>query len=140
MPTGGSGCLRSRKTWSSWLEASLLGVRSSTSGLLPQFPKAELSESTILSPRPKIKTRLFRRVFILAGRAGFEPATELPRHSLSRRAHSATLAPPRVHLLYSVDSQRREWDSNPRWCDPNMFSRHAPSAARPSLHVKAILP
>ena len=29
---------------------------------------------------------------------------------------------------------RREWDSNPRWCDPNMFSRHAPSAARPSLH------
>src|SRR5688572_30051643 len=29
--------------------------------------------------------------------------------------------------------QRREWDSNPRWCDPNMFSRHAPSATRPSL-------
>ena len=71
----------------------------------------------------------------------------LARHSLSRRAHSATLAPPHVNMRLSTDDfyfnsksrivnqyhQRREWDSNPRWLAPNMFSRHAPSAARPSL-------
>ena len=33
---------------------------------------------------------------ILAGRAGFEPADGLTHHSLSRRAQSATLAPPRL--------------------------------------------
>jgi hypothetical protein len=89
----------------------------------------------------------------VAGRAGFEPATGLTQHSLSRRAHSATLAPPHTrsdgfklagaqlvlkpikHLdILSRNPQRREWDSNPRWLAPNMFSRHAPSAARSSLH------
>lgn len=45
-------------------------------------------------PKSKEKRALAERVFPMAGRAGFEPATELPRHSLSRRAHSAALAPP----------------------------------------------
>src|SRR5687767_3212020 len=48
--------------------------------------------------RPKIKTRSSRNASLVAGRAGFEPATGLTRHSLSRRAHSATLAPPHVHF------------------------------------------
>ena len=35
---------------------------------------------------------------LLAGRAGFEPAVGLDtRQPLSRRPHSTTLAPPRVH-------------------------------------------
>ena len=34
----------------------------------------------------------------MAGRTGFEPATGFTQHSLSRRAHSATLAPPRIQL------------------------------------------
>ena len=38
-----------------------------------------------------------------AGRAGFEPAVELPRHSLSRRAQSATLAPPHIHFCARSD-------------------------------------
>jgi hypothetical protein len=38
------------------------------------------------------------RVFHLAGRTGFEPATGFTQHSLSRRAHSATLAPPRFRF------------------------------------------
>lgn len=33
---------------------------------------------------------------VLAGRVGFEPTAEFPQHSLSRRAQSATLAPPRM--------------------------------------------
>jgi hypothetical protein len=37
-------------------------------------------------------------VFLVAGRTGFEPATGFTQHSLSRRAHSATLAPPRVQF------------------------------------------
>ena len=36
--------------------------------------------------------------FFMAGRAGFEPATGLTQHSLSRRAHSATLAPPQFFV------------------------------------------
>ena len=36
------------------------------------------------------------RVSHVAGRTGFEPATGFTQHSLSRRAHSATLAPPRI--------------------------------------------
>lgn len=80
----------------------------------------------------EIKTHPFLNVFFLAGRAGFEPATGFTQHSLSRRAHSATLAP--SHFQFTIiNRQRRKWDSNPRWCDPNMFSRHAPSATRPSL-------
>ena len=50
--------------------------------------------------RPSNKKPLIIRDFS-AGRAGFEPATGLTRHSLSRRAHSATLAPPQ--LLGSSD-------------------------------------
>ena len=38
------------------------------------------------------------RSFFVAGKAGFEPATGLTRHSLSRRAHSATLAPPQFFV------------------------------------------
>ena len=38
------------------------------------------------------------------------------------------------YRAYTRIVRRREWDSNPRWLSPNMFSRHAPSAARPSLH------
>ena len=37
-------------------------------------------------------------VFFVAGRTGFEPATGFTQHSLSRRAHSATLAPPRFRF------------------------------------------
>ena len=37
--------------------------------------------------------------FFMAGRAGFEPATGLTQHSLSRRAHSATLAPPHFFVV-----------------------------------------
>ena len=37
--------------------------------------------------------------FFVAGRAGFEPATGLTQHSLSRRAHSATLAPPQFFVV-----------------------------------------
>jgi hypothetical protein len=65
-----------------------------------------------------------------------------PPHSLSRRAQSATLAPP--HILLSLqksrtsadDLQRREWDSNPRWLAPRRFSRPLPSAARSSLRAQ----
>ena len=41
----------------------------------------------------------WERVFLVAGRAGFEPATGLTQHSLSRRAHSATLAPPQFFVV-----------------------------------------
>ena len=40
------------------------------------------------------KTKTHSCECVLAERAGFEPATGLTQHSLSRRAHSATLAPP----------------------------------------------
>ena len=49
----------------------------------------------------KTKTRsspLAGTRFLVAGRTGFEPATGFTQHSLSRRAHSATLAPPRIQL------------------------------------------
>ena len=36
--------------------------------------------------------------------------------------------------------RRREWDSNPRWLSPHLFSRQAPSSARSSLQVEKILP
>ena len=51
---------------------------------------------------------LTERVFFLAGRTGFEPATGFTQHSLSRRAHSATLAPPRFWFEGSrlADAQR----------------------------------
>ena len=53
--------------------------------------------------RSKTKNALLtERVFLVAGRAGFEPATELPRHSLSRRAHSATLAPPQGFVVATL--------------------------------------
>ena len=49
----------------------------------------------------KEKRVLFRieRAFLVAGRAGFEPATGFTQHSLSRRAHSATLAPPHFFVV-----------------------------------------
>ena len=64
-------------------------------------------DSNIISPveaHDRKKNALLRNVFSMAGRAGFEPATELPRHSLSRRAHSAALAPPQEgNKLLQVD-------------------------------------
>ena len=44
-------------------------------------------------------TPIAERIFFVAGRAGFEPATGLTQHSLSRRAHSATLAPPQFFVV-----------------------------------------
>ncbi len=35
----------------------------------------------------------------MAGRVGFEPTAEEPQHSLSRRAQSASLAPPQYHVV-----------------------------------------
>ena len=105
----------------------------------------------------KTKTHPYGCVFA-SGEGGIRTRDRiLARHSLSRRAHSATLAPPQTLYNCSSDDcycnrksrivntcagyradtrivRRREWDSNPRWLSPNMFSRHAPSAARPSLH------
>lgn len=52
-----------------------------------------------------------------------------PQHSLSRRAQSASLAPPLINML----PWRRERDSNPRWVAPHLFSRQAPSSTRSSL-------
>ena len=52
--------------------------------------------------QPLQQSRSLRMNRVTAGRAGFEPATELPRHSLSRRAHSATLAPPQENKLSNV--------------------------------------
>ena len=62
----------------------------------------------MLSPQPgthdcQIKIRaLAERVSRVAGRAGFEPATGFTRHSLSRRAHSATLAPPQFWVVATL--------------------------------------
>ena len=47
-----------------------------------------------------------RARFRVAGRAGFEPATGFTQHSLSRRAHSATLAPPHFDLRFQIDDLR----------------------------------
>ena len=41
-------------------------------------------------------------VLLVAGRAGFEPATGFTQHSLSRRAHSATLAPPQKFVVATL--------------------------------------
>ena len=42
------------------------------------------------------------RFCLVAGRAGFEPATGFTQHSLSRRAHSATLAPPQKFVVATL--------------------------------------
>ena len=42
------------------------------------------------------------RFCLVAGREGFEPATGFTQHSLSRRAHSATLAPPQKFVVATL--------------------------------------
>ncbi len=89
----------------------------------------------------KQKHTLFRACFAWRGGRDSNPRPVLPGTHLAGEPIQ-----PLWHLPISIDdfrltifdwqssiAWRREWDSNPRWCDPNMFSRHAPSAARPSL-------
>ena len=64
------------------------------------FPLSFFPELFVFSVPSQLKQNTpLRACSLLAGRGGFGPATGLTQHSLSRRAHSATLAPPRVFSL-----------------------------------------
>jgi hypothetical protein len=65
----------------------------------------------ILEARYELAHLLFERLYLEAGRTGFEPAVRLVTgQPLSRRPQSSTLAPPQLCMLL----KRRERDSNPR--------------------------
>ena len=83
---------------------------------------------------------------------GFEPTDGLPRHGLSRAAHSTRLcdvsrvedrlpaavggAKPLLHML--LITRRRARDSNPRWVAPQRFSRPSHSAALSALLARPV--
>jgi hypothetical protein len=110
--------------------------------------------------RPNKNASLTERVFPYGGEdrirtcdRGFRPGNRLAGgpirplwHLPNIRYVVATFLTPSVRtgaVAFVLDDSsrhcwRREWDSNPRWLSPNMFSRHAPSAARSSLQGSAV--
>ena len=88
-------------------------------------PTADLAYSTN-------KNHLAVVLIFLAGRVGFEPTAEFnPSTHLAGEPNRPLWHLPEYEVVASL--RRRRWDSNPRWVAPNLFSRQAPSAARPPL-------
>jgi hypothetical protein len=103
--------------------------------LLVRDPGSNIIYHSLTGDISQNKKRLLIQAF-LSGEGGIRTRGG----GLSPRTHLAGEPnQPLWHLpIYNCpdDTQRREWDSNPRWLAPRRFSRPLPSAARSSLRAE----